>query len=63
MKHYPTRLLLLQQISSKLPALVAAFVDPSGSGGIGRAARSHHLFRLFYQVEIRRLPNSLIENL
>jgi hypothetical protein len=56
LKHHSTRLLLLQQINSKLPALVAVFVDPPESGGIGRDAHPHHLFRLFYQVEIRRLP-------
>jgi hypothetical protein len=48
-----TRLLLLQQISSKSPAIVAVIVNPPESGGTGLAERPHPLFRLIYQVEIR----------
>jgi hypothetical protein len=36
----PQRLLLLQQISSKRPALVAAFIDPAESAGSGLSQRS-----------------------
>jgi hypothetical protein len=35
---------------------------PRESVGIGLSKRPHPLFRLFYQVEIRDLPNSFIKN-
>jgi hypothetical protein len=57
----PKRLLLLQRISSEKPAVVAVCVDPLESGRIGLSEYPHPPFRLYYQVEIRRLPISLIE--
>jgi hypothetical protein len=55
LKHCSTRLLRLQQISSKRPALVAFFIGPSESARIGLFERLHPpLIHLFYQVEIRR---------
>jgi hypothetical protein len=57
LKRYSTRLLLLQQISSKPPALVA--VLSTRQRATGSAFPHPHiphipLFRLLYQVEIRR---------
>ena len=48
------RLLLQQQISSKLPALVAVLSTRQRATGSAFPNAHIPLFRLFYQVEIRR---------
>ena len=54
LKRYSTRLLLLQQISTKPPALVAVLSTRQRATGSAFPNAHIPLFRLFYQVEIRR---------
>ena len=54
LKRYSTRLLLLQQISSEPPALVAVLSTRQRTTGSASPNAHIPLFRLFYQVEIRR---------
>jgi hypothetical protein len=54
LKRYSTRLLLLQQISSEPPALVAVLSTRQRATGSAFPNSHIPLFRLFYQVEIRR---------
>jgi hypothetical protein len=55
-------LLLLQQISSKLPALVVVLVDPLESDGIGLSERPAPPVSPVLSGRDQALPNSLIED-
>jgi len=50
-------LLLVQQISSKTPALVATFIDPAQIYALDVAEPPAPLILLFYQVEIRLIQH------